>query len=86
MYSDDLLADLENSIDKYLIPKPVKPINERQKNSYMTFYKENISSETPIIRDIPDVFDEIKNYLELRIEEIKEGFETEDEEDFADEG
>lgn len=85
LYSDDLLDDLENSIDKYLIPKPVKPINERQKNSYMTFYKENISSEIPIIRDIPDVLDEIKDYLELRIEEMEEGFETEDEEDFADE-
>ncbi|MDR4914120.1 hypothetical protein RGU76_03095 [Bacillus pseudomycoides] len=75
LYSAELLADLENSIVKYLIPKKVKM--EKQKNSYMEFYKENILSDLPIIRDIPDVFDEIEDYLALRIEESEEGFEGE---------
>ena len=80
LYSDDLLADLENSITRYLIPKRIT--KERQKNSYMEFYKKNILSEVPIIRDFSDVLNEIEGYLELRIEEIEEGFEFEDDEDF----
>ncbi|KAB2488382.1 RNA-dependent RNA polymerase family protein [Priestia endophytica] len=79
LYSADLLADLENSITKYLIPK--RATKSRQKNSYMDFYKENILLETPIVRDISGVLEGIENYLELRIEEMEEGFELEDEED-----
>lgn len=82
LYSDDLLADLDNSITKYLIPKRVK--KEKQKNSYMDFYKGSILLDIPIIRDISDVLNEIEDYLELRIEEMEEGFITEDEEDFQD--
>ncbi|MGG3610702.1 hypothetical protein ABET09_28560 [Priestia megaterium] len=40
--------------------------------------------DIPIIRDISDVLNEIEDYLELRIEEMEEGFITEDEEDFQD--
>ncbi|PGS03269.1 hypothetical protein [Bacillus pseudomycoides] len=75
LYSDDLQADLESSIVKYLIPTRAK--NEKQKNSYMDFYKENILSELPIIRDIPDVLDEIEDYLALKIEESEGDFEDE---------
>ncbi|MGF6950954.1 hypothetical protein QF028_003459 [Neobacillus sp. B4I6] len=86
LYSSDLLDDLENSIVKYLIPKKVfkekkENSREKKKNSYMEFYRENISSELPIIRDIPDVLAEIEEYLALRIEEMEEGFEAEEAED-----
>ncbi|WP_066231566.1 hypothetical protein [Metabacillus fastidiosus] len=76
LYSDDLLAELDNSINKYLIPKRVK--KEKQKNSYMDFYKENILLDIPIVRDIPEVLNEIEDYLALRIEESEENFEDED--------
>ncbi|MDA2597294.1 hypothetical protein PDQ40_16650 [Bacillus cereus group sp. Bc061] len=75
LYSADLQADLESSIVKYLIPK--RATKDRQKNSYMEFYKGNILSEIPIIRDIPDVLDEIEDYLALRIEESEGDFEDE---------
>jgi len=73
LYSVDLAADLENSINKYLIPK--KANKQPQKNSYMDFYKENIVLRNSIIRDITDVCVEIENYLRLRIEESEEAFE-----------
>ncbi|MGE8057044.1 hypothetical protein ACQKOD_24655 [Bacillus mycoides] len=75
LYSGNLQVDLESSIVKYLIPKRAK--NEKQKNSYMNFYKENILSELPVIRDIPYVLDEIKYYLALKIEESEGDFENE---------
>lgn len=58
-----------------MIPK--RATKDRQKNSYMEFYKGNILSEIPIIRDIPDVLDEIEDYLALRIEESEGDFEDE---------
>ncbi|KJS75640.1 MAG: hypothetical protein JL56_07445 [Desulfotomaculum sp. BICA1-6] len=73
LYTPDLKVDLENSINKYLMPKNAnKP---KQKNSYMEFYKDNIGLEKSIIRDIPDVTDEIINYLNLKIEENAEAYE-----------
>ncbi|MGG1689419.1 reverse transcriptase domain-containing protein [Heyndrickxia ginsengihumi] len=78
LYSEDLLTDLESSIEKYLIPK--KASKEYQKRSYMDFYRENLLSENTIIRDIPDVLEEIKEYLALRIEESEAMFEAEEEE------
>ncbi|ARD48488.1 hypothetical protein [Sporosarcina sp. P33] len=77
LYTDDLNTDLENSITKYLIPK--NATKAKQKTSYMNFYKENISSGLSIIRDIPDVLQEIEDYLALRIEEMEEDFEEESE-------
>lgn len=76
LYTPDLMADLDGSITKYLIPKRAN--REIQKNTYKEFYKDNIQSQIPIIRDINDVLDEILNYLELRIEEIEAGFEVDD--------
>ena len=79
LYSEDLLADIEKSIAKYLIPKKVN--NENKKKSYMEFYKENLKLKNSIIRDITDVLDEIKDYLKLRIEESEAAFGTEEDED-----
>lgn len=80
LYSLDLQVDIENSILNYLIPKPKKPLNERQMRSYMEFYKKNLLLKIPIIRDISDVREEIDDYLALRIEEMEGRFEVEDEE------
>jgi len=66
-------SNLEGSISKYLIPKEAN--KEIQKQSYIDFYKENISSSNKIIRDIIDVNDEIKDYLALKAEEITVAFE-----------
>lgn len=79
LYSDDLLEDLDESILKYLIPKSAE--KERQITSYMDFYRGNLLLENTIIRDIPDVLNEVKDYLALRIEESEAGFETEEVED-----
>lgn len=86
LYSSDLLADLENSIYKYLIPTNAKEqVNDKpgkrakkvfQKKSYMDFYKQNLGLENSIIRDISDVQAEIQDYLRLRIEENEANFEA----------
>jgi hypothetical protein len=86
LYTADLLADIENSIDKYLIPinakekvddKPAKRRKKAlQKKSYMDFYKGNLGLENSIIRDISDVQDEIEDYLRLRIDESEAAFEA----------
>ena len=80
LYSADLMNDIENSIDKYLIP--VKATTS-QKISYMAFYKDNLLLNNSIIRDISDVQAEIKEYLRLKIEESESAFEEDeaDEED-----
>lgn len=79
LYSSDLLVDLENSIDKYLIPVNAK--KELQKQSYMKFYKENIGLNNAIIRDISNVQVEIEDYLRMRIEESEADFEIEETEE-----
>ncbi|MCG7317907.1 hypothetical protein [Brevibacillus laterosporus] len=79
LYSESFMADLENSIEKYLIPK--KATTKKQKNSYMNFYKENINMENSIIRNIKEVNNEIQEYLKLRIEESEAAFEEEEEDD-----
>ena len=87
LYLPELSADLENSINKYLIPKNTKALEsdsskrrarkEQQRKSYMDFYKDNIELNNPIIRDIEGVHDEIIEYLTLRIEESQAAFEEE---------
>ncbi|TQR30205.1 hypothetical protein [Brevibacillus brevis] len=79
LYSDSLLQNLENSITKYLIP--AKAEKERQKRSYMNFYKENIEMGNSIIRDFGKVGNEIQDYLILKIAEGEAAFEAEEDED-----
>ena len=85
LYCPDLLANIEDSIEKYLIPKKVLlPLCNKQsklikRTSYMEFYKANLEGGNAIIRDIPSVKETIIEYLELRMEESEEAV-AEDEE------
>ena len=74
LYTPDLQVDLENSIKKYLIPNNAR--KNLQKNTYMKFYKNNISSNKSIIRSVPEVNGAIINYLTLKIEENKMAYEN----------
>lgn len=94
LYSTELLANLEDSIEKYLIPRYAMPViddsssklanKEIRKQSYMDFYKQNITAGISIIRDIEEVHTEIMEYLALRIEESEEAFGMNKEEDWTD--
>ncbi len=84
LYSSDLLSDLENSIEKFLVPinakeqmndkPPRKAKKAIQKKSYLNFYKENLESRSSIIRDISNVQEEIEDYLTLKIQESESAF------------
>lgn len=86
LYSADMLADLENSIEKFLIPinakeqvsdKPSRKVKKAiQKKSYLNFYKENLELKNSIIRDISDVQTEIEDYLKLKIQESEAAFDA----------
>ncbi|WP_215727449.1 hypothetical protein [Rossellomorea vietnamensis] len=76
LYTADLRGDIDNSIERYLIPKSAN--KENKKKSYRRFYKKNIESGISIIKDIQGVLDAINEYLALRIEEMEEEFELED--------
>lgn len=85
LYCSELLSNIEDSIEKYLIPKKILlPLCNKQSKlvkraSYMEFYKTNLEDGRTIIRDIPSVKQAIIEYLELRMEESEEVFEDEDE-------
>lgn len=85
LYCQELFMDLENNIEKYLIPKIVSEAacnnnNKREKrNSYLLFYANNIRSKKAIIRDIVDVKQEIIQYLNLKIAESESKFAEDDE-------
>lgn len=81
LYTQDLLNDIEQSIDKYLIPHYAG--RDRQKNSYKNFYKDNLESGTSIIRDVEDVRIEIEDYLLVRMEESEASYAS-DEVDVSD--
>ena len=76
LYTPELNDNLDESIDKYLVPR--KADKEIQKKSYKEFYKDNLQSQIPIIRDITGVLNEINEYLELRIREMEVDFEPDD--------
>ena len=86
LYSPDLMSDLEESIEKYLIPQKIKRAlctkvrMQNQRITYLEFYKENLSQNKAIIRDIDMVKEEILEYLELKIQESEEMFELEEDE------
>ncbi|MDA8222650.1 MAG: hypothetical protein M0Z35_13360 [Desulfitobacterium hafniense] len=82
MYSSDLMNDIENSIDKYLIPVNA---TTSQKVSYMAFYKDNLLLNNSIIRDISGVQAEIEEYLRLKIEESEVDFEGDGEDEEVEE-
>lgn len=75
LYSPDLLADIDNSIEKYLLPKKCLPYtgesltNINRRNTYSTFYKDNICAHNALIQQIDDVKMTIHEYLDLRFAE-----------------
>ncbi|HDR4898578.1 TPA: hypothetical protein QCR38_000745 [Bacillus cereus] len=74
----DLKDDLENSIKDYLIPEYAK--RDRQKQSYMNFYTENIKSGISFIKDIESISVNLNAYMQLLIDERVEVFGEEEEE------
>ncbi|MCB2359933.1 hypothetical protein [Clostridium estertheticum] len=74
LYLDDLKMDLEESIEKYLMPK--KATKDKQKVMYKSFYSNNINAKVSFIRDIADVNNKIRIYLELKAHESEAKFEV----------
>lgn len=70
LYTPELMANLEGSITKYLIPQ--KAEKEKKKDRYKNFYKENLLLGKAIINEIPIVTENIKEYLEKRFQELVE--------------
>ena len=70
LYTPELQSDLDESISKYLMPR--KANTESRKERYKKFYKENLILGKPIINEISDVTDNIKEYLEKRHQELIE--------------
>ena len=70
LYTPELQSDLDESISKYLMPQ--KANTESRKERYKKFYKENLTLGKPIINEISDVTDNIKEYLEKRHQELIE--------------
>ena len=79
LYCPELQIDIENSVDKYLIP--TYATKAKQKQSYTKFYKENLDLGNSIIRDIDGAYAEILNYLKLKVEESEAAFEALEEND-----
>lgn len=80
LFSDLISTDRELSIRKYLMPQWIRN-NPKNKDSikkkqeiYIRFYKENLELNIPIIRNIDEVKQIIRNYIELKIEERIEVF------------
>jgi len=78
LYVSDMRVNLNISIEEYLIPKkacdtPARP----QKATYLNFYERNINSGIALIKEICDVNDEVENYLDLKIHEAREAYESE---------
>lgn len=82
LFDSELRNDLENSITTYLIPKfclkKNTTANTERKNNYLNFYKINLENQTPLINSIEDVTSNIKDYLNLRYQELEDDIEDED--------
>ena len=67
MYTQELYNDLDNSIDKYLLPYYAK--RDEQKNSYRDFYRNNLQAKKSMVISIDEVNEELHEYLDIRFEE-----------------
>lgn len=68
----DLLENLDNSINEYLLPEyATKP---RQKDNYREFYKINLNKKNVFINDSNVITEKVKIYLGLKLKEKTEVF------------
>ena len=74
LYTPDLLADLDDSITKYLIPKNAK--KSVQKNSYLDFYKQNLRQSIGMINSVDDILQKMHEYLDIRFKEAYAAYEN----------
>ena len=77
LYSDEMMANMDENIKRYLVPNYAE--KQRQKESYINFYKRNLESNIAIIRDIDSTYEEISEYLNLKIEESRAKFQDQGE-------
>lgn len=75
LYSD-LLNNIENSIDAYLIP--LKADKQRQKDTYLNFYKDNLENGISLLSDMHKISSNIDEYINMKIEERIQVFVEED--------
>ncbi|MDO5516401.1 MAG: hypothetical protein Q4F66_02530 [Clostridium sp.] len=69
LYCNEMRENMDDSILRYLVPRCAD--KQRQKQSYINFYKINLEAGIPIIRDIDNTYSEIKDYLNLKAQESK---------------
>ena len=67
--TQELLDDIDNSIDEYLLPNSAK--KDVQKNSYRDFYRNNLQEEKAMVISIDEVSEELYEYLDIRFEEAE---------------
>ncbi len=85
LYNPELMSNIEDSIEQFLIPKKIllplcnKKNKQDKREAYMEFYKTNLENGKAMIRDIPHIKETISEYLRLRMEESEERFEESDE-------
>lgn len=72
LYYDEMKNNIDDNINKYLVPKFA--IKDRQKETYLNFYKNNLEAGISMIRDIEGTYNEIEEYLNLKIEESRRNF------------
>lgn len=75
----DLVEDLDNSIDEYLLPDSLrdwkqKPKKQKRKDNYHEFYESNLKNKVVFINDSSLITQKVKVYLELKQEEKNEVF------------
>ncbi|MCW6110143.1 hypothetical protein [Clostridium sporogenes] len=71
LYSD-LFTNLQDSISEYLLPSYAT--KERQKKTYIQFYKANLESRVSFVKNIESIREGINNYMEYLINERIEVF------------
>ncbi len=76
LYCDEMKENIDENINKYLMPRYAT--KERQRESYANFYKLNLENNISIIRNIEGTYDEVQEYLHLKIEENRANFQSED--------
>lgn len=90
LYNPDLMSNIEDSIEKYLIPKKIllrycnKTNQKNKRKAYLEFYKTNLENGKAIIRDIQQVKMAIREYLDLKMNESEEQFEESTEQEIQD--